>query len=361
MDYVIKSAGFLLRGTATVLSALLLVSACADPEEFKGTYEEVPPLTVDRDLAYQLTLFRFGDEVGGVVRFYEFDLPPYRFNTTDNPYGEETYCRYFGPKPVSGNAISFQAEGPNGDAHVFRLSSLADDRIDVSVQQIPQDEDAPSVESFHFDLLRVSTGADRRCVAQNAYEVVAQLPPLDDDASTNLNLAVGFVGYDLDDEGHQVIVHELSDSTVVPRNGDGWAEEMRVSFPEVPPIFSAENDPLQPGVLYALAYLVLFDDNGDGVFNQFAEGSDRVLAVSLDYAVLFLDGPAENLAESVRSVFLSPELIPQGYSLHRIETEVAGTTAVVSEALLFGSTVVELTLVDDELGVFPLLVPTEER
>ena len=367
MDNLAKFARLLFRRAAIALATLALLAGCTDIQEFKGTYEEVAPLASSRDLAYQLTLFRFGDEVGGVVRFYELDSPPYRFNTSDNPYTQESHCRYFGPIQVSGNAIAFQSEGPNGDAHVLRLSSLADDRINVSVRRIPSDEEeAPSDDTQRFEVLRVSSSTDRRCEARDAFEVVAHIPDLAGEEIRDLNLAIGFVGYDLEydleDGGRQVVVHQYSDAVVVPGSReDGWNEEARLAFPQMPPCSSAENDPLQPDVLYSLAYLVLFDDNGDGAFNQFTEAADRVLAVSLDYAVLYLDGPANDLTESVRSVFINPDLLPQGYSLHRIETEITDRDAVVSEAVLFGSAVVELTLVDDELGVFPLLVPSEER
>ena len=347
--------------TLTAVIAIMAVTACTDLQEFKGTYEEAAPLASTRDTAYQLTFFRFGDEVGGVVRFFELNAPS-GLNTTERPYGEESYCHYFGPIQVSGNAIAFQSEGPDGDTHGFRLSSLADDRINVSVHQIPDEEEDAGDETQSFDVFRVSSSTRTHCEARGAYEVLVQIPDLTGEEIDDLNLAIGFAGYDLDDGDGHIVVHEFSEAQVVPRGeADSWNEETRIAFPQVPPSLSAENDPLQPGVLYSLAYLVLFDDNGDGAFNQFTEEADRVLAVSLDYAVFYLDGDASGLAESVQSVFANPGVLPQGYSVHRIETEIVGRDAFVSEAVQFGSTVIELTPVDDVLGLFPQLVPSEER
>lgn len=336
---------------------LALLQGCASPEEFQGTYSEQAPLDADRETAYQLTLFRFGDEVGGVVRFFDLNAPPFRVNKPEEPYGEESHCEFFGPIRLSSSLISFRATDPAGKTHSFRLSSIDDERIDVSVTTFSDESEAD--EGERFELLRVSQQVDRRCEARDSVSVVARLPELVAEDVTNLSIAVGFVSYQLTDAGQVITLREAAPAVAIPLLSETtWSEEVSVALPEPPPLLSEAGDAVQPDVRYSLGYLVLFDDlNEDGEFRHLTRGTDRVLAVSLEYGFLYLDGPSTGLAPNVADVFAYPDLLPQGYSIQRIETEVAGSNARVTEAVLFGSGIIDLVTVDSALGTFPWLVP----
>jgi len=346
-------------GLISVLLAFL--QGCATPEEFQGTYSEQAPLEADRDMAYQLTLFRFGDEVGGVVRFFELNAPPFRVNTPEAPYGEEAHCEFFGPIRLSASSIAFQATDPAGMTHSFRLSSIDDERIDVAVTTFS--DESETEEGERFELLRVSQQVDRRCEARDSVTVVARLPELEADEAENLSIAVGFVSYQLTDAGQVITLREAAPAVAVPLQSEAvWTEEVSIALPDPPPLLSEAGDMIQPDVSYSLGYLVLFDDlNEDGSFSHLTRGADRVLAVSLEYGFFYLDGPSDGLAPSVGEVFASPDLLPQGYSFQRLETEIAGSNARVTQAVLFGSDIIDLVPVDSDLGSFPWLVPEPDE
>lgn len=334
------------------------MAACANPQEFQGTYRQVAPLDDGREVAYELSLYRFGNEVGGVVRSYDLERPPLYENTLENPYLRQSRCDFFGPEQLSSNAVVFQADGPGSQIVGFELSGIDEDRISVRATRIGADEQVEG-DPISFAVVRQSTVVDRRCQTASGFSVRASLPALPED-TMHPTVAVVFSAYGLTD-GERRPRHTTATTVSVPTTAGGgeFSTEMDIVFPDPPDILSTANDPIQPNVRYALGYLVLFEDeDGAGEFRVGAD-DERVLAVSTDRVVLYVDGPPEELADSILAVLEdSPEEQPRGYGLHRVQLEVSQGRANVVSATLAGSTQVSLQPIDGE-PMFPVLIPSE--
>ena len=172
------------RLTIGLLMGLVLAVAamnCFDPEEFRGTYQEARTIEQDREYAYRLSLFRFGDEVGGVIRFFE--IGEY-LNTRDNPYFLETFCDYFGPVFISQDSFRFSVDdGPDNQAYVFQFESLDSSTIHTDLNILRPTAESTEVTQLQFELERVPLAVDRDCRQRADYTKatasvkVLQIPP----------------------------------------------------------------------------------------------------------------------------------------------------------------------------------------
>jgi len=329
------------------------VAACVGPDEFQGTYDETTTIPDHRDVAYRLTFYAFGDEVGGVLRAYDVTDPS---NSRQSPYNEQSQCVYFQRESIGGD---FSVDASiDGQTHVLSLSVGSDSLVGQG--RIFEGDDV--VDSFDLTINRVSESPNPECSSRSAFDVSVELPAYTVDEYSNLTLAVGFAGYLIDDDGARLTTRVSPDVTSLQRVSDtAWATRQTILLPDLPPAegMSAADDAAQPDVQYGLGYVVLFDDgNRDGSFTHFAP-VDEVVAVSLDQVALFLDGEASDLAPSVGSVFVDLDDLHQGYAVYDlIDVDIAGQNATITRASRKTSDRITLTPVDG-LAAFPLLVPTE--
>jgi hypothetical protein len=332
----------------------LCALGCPEPPEFEGRYEEVPPLAAGRDYAYKLDFFRFGQEVGGVVRFYRIGTSMTDLNTPDQPYLVQTSCALFGAVELSRDSVAFTIpEGPSGETFSFLLSSLDPADLNGSVLR---SRDGEVLREDDFDMDRVDPSGNIQCLPQvGSYEVVAELPALTSDDAERLYLAVVFAGYELIAGQRGLRRVTVQSVPVPPTLAGGYVRAMRVRFPSRPPA-EGLSDPEDGVTQLGLAYLVLFDDDGDGQLTDVA--GDEILALSPERVVIYLSGAVAGLHPQLAAVFRGSEpAVP--YGLYQVEREVRGANARVTRATLVGGEPrIALPLLgQDNPRVFPVLVP----
>ena len=345
----------------TCLILVATLCACTEPSEFTGVFAETTPIADDREYAYKLDLFRFGDEVGGVVRLFEIDGPAdYQLNTRENPFVVESFCEYFGPQVVVSGGIGFRIDdGPDGEEYLFRLSSLeSEDRINAELTRGTSITPEGS-ESLAFSMDRVSDAVSSTCIAQNALVVVAEFPQYRIEDYPELSLAIAFQWYVLSDSERFPYRDDSVSFPVDHRTNDYYAFEVTVIFPTEPAGLTPVNDP--PGtVRYSVGFLVLYNDgNGDGQIFPTHVG-DHVLAVSLEEIVFFSAGSPEALDPGVAAVFDNIAQVPTGWGLFDVETEIDGQNATIISADWESSNRLQLTTVNPEQPPYPILMPEEQ-
>lgn len=117
---------------STALACLLLVvvSSCGDATEVRGTYaEEIDQLEVDTagmhadTFATRLDLFQFGDQVGGIVRYYSLRTLE-KNPTLSTPFfdANEVLCMPANPRTVVANDFSLSFLDDLGQNKVLSLS-----------------------------------------------------------------------------------------------------------------------------------------------------------------------------------------------------------------------------------------------
>jgi hypothetical protein len=339
------------------LAAVCLL-ACLEPPEFEGTYEEETPLAPGRDYAFKLDLFRFGDEVGGVVRFYELAGSGLAaFNTPEEPYRAQSACALFGAVDlVRGEVLFSILEGPHDHTYTFRLSSL--DPADIR-GSVLRSHDGEVLRDDTFDMERVDTSGNIQCSPQaGGYEVTVELPALTVEDAARLRLDVVFGGYELAGE-QRFITRTTAQSLPVRATLAGVYDTVqRVQLSATPPGagLSAPAD----GQQFGLAYVVLYDDvDGDGAFSDDL-GQDELLALSPDRLVIYLSGPPVDLHPDVADVFRRGVTTPAvPYGLYLVEREVRGRHALVTKATLLDASqrIVLQALGAENPRAFPVLVP----
>ena len=212
--------------------------ACISPDEFQGTYDEIETITDGRNVAYRMTFYQFGDEVGGVLR--TFDLSNVS-NTQMTPYGRESGCIYFERSAIGGK---FAIEVPFGDSlHVLDLSIFDSTRLDGTVRIFVDDA---VQDTFTIGLVRVSQSPDTTCEARDAFTVSAELPQYTLEDTPGLSLAIGFSGYSIDDNGIRRTTRTATNTTSVQQISDtDWTTRQSLVFPAQPPpgTMSAATDP----------------------------------------------------------------------------------------------------------------------
>ena len=96
----------------------LALAGCVEPRALSGVYVEeigAAGVSADRLFAFRVTVYEFGDEVGGFVEYFEID----GLNTRQEPYVTPTFCAYFGPL----NRLD--------DGFVLRATGVADDDLQL--------------------------------------------------------------------------------------------------------------------------------------------------------------------------------------------------------------------------------------
>ena len=86
-------------------------TACGEPREVRGVYEEPLPIASDRAYAVRMTFFEFSTEVGGYFTYYAIDGER---NRPENPYLVRESCAWFGPNARSNDEFFLSARGPEG-------------------------------------------------------------------------------------------------------------------------------------------------------------------------------------------------------------------------------------------------------
>ncbi|MCA9562809.1 MAG: hypothetical protein KC561_04925, partial [Myxococcales bacterium] len=310
-------------------------------------------LPVDRTSAYRLSLFRFGDQVGGVVRVYPIDGS---LNTPDNPYNSETFCSYFGPFRLVGNTGRFIIEDQDGEVTSFALNGVDETQLNVTVDSVPADE---TEDALSFSMSRQDqVTADRQCDPNSAYQVRTTLPAVSVNDAPNLLLAAVYQGYEMESGDRRP--NWVADAEPLARlDADNWAVSHRFALPSFPPSegMSAFGDPEQAEARYSLIYFVLFDDGDtDGTF-RLHFGPDRPLAVSYTRSILFIQGSPDALESSVaeRVDPLCPEL-EAGFNVVGIEFDRLGEVTRICPGNTPDITLTEA--VDDDL--YPSLLPWQD-
>lgn len=350
----------MVRYLPTCLILVASLGACTEPSEFTGVFAETTPIADDREYAYKLDLFRFGDEVGGVVRLFEIEGPAdYQLNTRANPFVVESFCSYFGPHVVADGSIGFRIEnGPDGEELLFRLSSLeSEDRINAELTRGASVTPEVS-EPLSFSMDRVSDAVSSSCIPQGALVVVAEFPQYRIEDYPDLSLAIASQWYVLSESERFPYRDDSVSSPVAHRTDEYYAFEVTVVFPTEPAGLTWPNDP--PGtVRYSVGFLVLYNDgNRDGQVFPTHVG-DEVLAVSLEYVVFFAAGSPEALEPSVAAVFDDISQVPTGWGLFDVVTEIDGQNATIISADWEPSNRVQLDTVNPAQPPYPILMPEE--
>jgi hypothetical protein len=338
---------------------------CVDPEEFQGTYEELLPIDDDRDYALKLTLFRFGDEIGGVVRFHEMNPVFSRF--CDNPYlCDQVYCSYFGETRVVNNVFRFSiSDGPGGRDYTFRFEDVDSEQL-TGTYSTGDGDDAVEVD---VEMVRTTSSTDNSCAAVGEVALTVRFDSYDVDEYPEISLAVLFAGYHLSGEdSRRVVLRSNNVEATTVRRGQTpgeWATEQEVVFPEVPPeeVRSAAEDPDgEVRAQYAVGYVVLFNDgNRDGAFHHQILG-DEVLAISLEQVMIYVAGDPSDLHPDVQTILYDLDEVPRdAYDFYSVDFEVVGQDAVITSASTSGSNRMNLTAVPEGgFPVFPVLLPRED-
>lgn len=337
-----------------------LLSACGSPDEFQGTYEQETPIPEDHEFAYKLDLFRFGNEVGGVVRFYELEGEgEARFNDRARPFVVESDCAFFGPVDLDRDTFVFSVEGAGAEEFIFRISSLDPDDIQAEVSRFV---DQQVSETMTFSMGRSAASADRECTPPaRTFDVLVDLPEVTVDEAPDLSLAVAFAGYELSEDGldRRITRYGAVVNTVDRASDNTYQTRQRVILPEEPGDPRGLSDAGDGGVSYAVGYLVLFNDgNRDGAFFHNVRG-DEVLALSATRVLLYVAGPPEGLDPSVQAIFEDVSEVQRGYGIYAVETELQGDNAYIRSALpLRGDVGIRLEPIGvDNPRVFPALLP----
>lgn len=91
---------------------VLVLAACERRTNRAVVYDEVVPsggFDENRAYALRLTLFQFGNEVGGMVEWFGIDGD---VNTRTSPYFERDFCAYFGEGPIEASEFRVDTLGP---------------------------------------------------------------------------------------------------------------------------------------------------------------------------------------------------------------------------------------------------------
>lgn len=340
---------------------LALASAgCGEPEELQASFDEVLPLPADAAFAHRLSLYRFGDQAGGVLRFFELGDG---FNDLDAPYLRESYCQVFGPAAITGDSFGAEIVGPDGERLALRVTGINDDPLSARLTPLAAGAEVPEL---RFALASTDDAVSSECDPRAAFELVVELPELTVDDAATLSLAIAFAGYTYEPALDTRLLRRASAPAVVVDQATAtrWATLQRLTFPDVPPArgLSDFEDPLLGGARYSLAYVVLFEDGDeDGAFTHFLL-ADRVLAVSTSQFVLYLDGDPEDLDETLTSVFDPRDELREGYVLYDAdELAVVGQNASVLAADRPHDSLLRLDLLEDGAApAFPSLLPGDD-
>ncbi|MBN1947831.1 MAG: hypothetical protein JW797_19350 [Bradymonadales bacterium] len=346
----------LLTATLFFPPALLpLLFGCVEPQELRGTFQETQPIPADRDRAYRLSLFRFGEEVGGVIRFFE--IGEY-LNTRDNPYFLESSCSYFGPIRLSHDSFRFSMEDQaDGKQHVFQFTALDTSTIQGQVNVLPLNSLQEEAQQIQFDLERVGLPLDRSCTT-TAFDLEIELPSHTTEQYAQLALAIVYVGYD--DQGNVTRTNPNTAFVVgLDRDELHWSTKERLT-PPLPTSqgMSAPNYPTEGAVQYSLGYVVLFEDQASpGEYWHNVVG-DQVVALSLDQVLLYIEEPAEYLDPSVAAIFSDLAEVSLGFGVYFVQHERHGNLAVVTTASRKATNRILLQEVaPQDRALFPVLLP----
>lgn len=348
---------------ALLLSAIG-VPGCADPEETTGTYDELLPLNDDgREYAVRMSVFQFGGEVGGVMRFYQLSFP----NTPENPFVVESFCSYFGP--LTGDPfVVLVDEGP--DNRSFAFSFAFEDGAERLAGELCVDclGGGGDIERYDVAMVRASADASRTCERRDAFTVEVSFPEISPDVAPDLSLASGWAAYLLDDDddddpGRQIArVGSLADRVPL-RSSSAYVTAQRYELPVSPPRdwLSDPEDNVQY-IQYGLGYVVLFNDGDqDGRFTHGIQ-DDEVLAVSSSEVLFYSAGPPAELPPEVRGVFFDVSDIAEGYDVYAVTTETSleePQNAWVVSAFVKRFDTVRLQPIDGESPSYPVLLPEE--
>jgi hypothetical protein len=338
---------------------------CADPEETTGTYDELLPLAEDgRDYAVRMSLFQFGGEVGGVMRFYQLSFP----NTPENPFVVESLCSYFGP--LTGDPfVVLVEEGP--DNRSFAFSFTFEDGADRLTGELCIDclGGGGDIERYDVEMVRASADASRTCERRDAFTVEVSFPEVSPEQAPDLSLASGWAAYLLDvddnDNPSREIARVGSLADRVPlRSSSAYVTAQRYELPVSPPRdwLSDPEDNVQY-IQYGLGYMVLFNDGDqDGRFTHGIQ-DDEVLAISSQEVLFYAAGPPAELPPEVRGVFFDVSDIAEGYDVYAATSETnpeEPENAWVVSAFVKRFDTIRLQLVPEgETASYPILLPEE--
>jgi len=106
-----------------VLLTLASVGGCGDDVRSGAVYiEDVPSggLPDDRTHAVRVTVFEFGNRIGGFVEYFEIDGS---VNTPGAPWFRPTRCAWFGDGPIRDGDFVIDADGIDGATRLLIRAS----------------------------------------------------------------------------------------------------------------------------------------------------------------------------------------------------------------------------------------------